>query len=180
MKAFATATILAVLLAGAGCGTEENPEAQARTPHVSLHIAALQGNVAIVREHIEAGSDLNAKDDYGSSALTIAATFGKTEVARALIEAGADLSTTNGAGATPLHVAAFLCRTEIVRALLDQGADKSAVDEAGATPLASVAAPFDQVKVYYDRIGKDLAPLGLRLDYERIKQTRPEIAAMLR
>ena len=41
MKAVTTVAVLAMLLAGAGCEKDENPEAQARTPHVSLHIAAL-------------------------------------------------------------------------------------------------------------------------------------------
>jgi ankyrin repeat protein len=84
-------------------------------------MAALQGNIEAIRQHIEAGSDLNDKDVYGSSPLIIAATFGKTEVARALIEAGADMNITNNDGATALHAAAFLCRTEIVKALLDNG-----------------------------------------------------------
>ena len=32
----------------------------------------------------------------------------------------------------------------------------------------------------YDSIGKDLRPLGLRLDYTHIKRTRPKIAQMLK
>ena len=43
-----------------------------------------------------------------------------------------------------------------------------------------VAGPFDDFKGIYDSIGKSLKPLGLKLDYERIKKTRPEIAEMLR
>ena len=133
-----------------------------------------------MRQHIEAGSDLNAKDAYGSTALVVAATFGKTEVARALLEAGADMTLTNNEGSAPLQIAAFFCRTEIVRALLARGADRNARNKAGSTALESVAAPFASVKSVYDRIGKSLKPLGLRLDYERIEKTRPRIAEMLR
>jgi hypothetical protein len=79
-----------------------------------------------------------------------------------------------------LHIAAFLCYREIVQALLDAGADKRALDKAGSTARDSVAGPFEQVKGIYESIGRSLAPLGLRLDYERIKTTRPQIAAMLR
>jgi len=43
----------------------------------------------------------------------------------------------------------------------------------------SVAGPFDQVKGIYDYLGATLAPAGLKLDYERIKLTRPKIAEML-
>jgi len=149
-------------------------------PDVSLHVAALQGNLEAVRRGIAAGNDLNEKDAYGSTPLIVAATFGRTAVARALIDAGADLQVTNNDGSTPLHVAAFLCRVEIVEALLDAGADKSTRDNFGNTPLQSVSAPFEQVKPVYDRIAQMLGPLGLTLDYEYLEATRPRIAAMLR
>ena len=124
MKTLATATLFALLIIGAGCGEQEDAEGTRRRPWVALHTAALQGNVDAIRQHIEAGSDLDQKDAYGSTPLAVAATFGKTEVARALIGGGADLSITNNEGATPLHIAAFLCHEEIVGALLEAGADK--------------------------------------------------------
>jgi len=175
MKTLMTAILAVSLLTIAGCGKQEDP-----TPHVSLQIAALQGNIDAIHQHINAGSDLDVKDEYGSTPLIIATTFGKTEVARALIEAGADMKITNNEGATPLHIAAFFCRTEIVQALLDNGADKNALNKARRTALETVAGPFDNVKVIYDHLGKGLKPLGLRLDYDRIKRTRPRIAEMLR
>ena len=76
--------------------------------------------------------------------------------------------------------AAFLCRAEIVRALLDHGADKNAKNYAGATALDSVAGSFDEVKGIYDLLQAALGPVGLKLDYEQIKVTRPEIAKLLR
>ena len=175
MKTVMTAILVVTLLIVTGCGKQENP-----TPHVSLHVAALQGNIDEIQKHIKAGSDLNEKDVYGSSPLIIAVTFGKTEVARALIEAGADMKIKNNEGSTPLHIAAFLCRTEIVEALLDNGADKNLRNNAGSTALEVVEGPFDDVKGVYNSIRKALRPLGLKLDYERIKMTRPKIAEMLR
>jgi len=181
-----TAAILIVTfitVTGSGCGNQENSSKEdgqsPKPPGVSFHVAALQGNIDAVRQHIRAGSDLNKKDAYGSSPLIIAVTFGKTEVAKALIEAGADMKIKNNEGSTPLHIAAFFCRTEIVRALLDNGADKNAKNNAGRIPLESVAAPFDDVRSIYEGIGKALGPLGLELDYEQIKMTRPMIAEML-
>jgi CubicO group peptidase (beta-lactamase class C family) len=143
-------------------------------------MAALQGNTEAIRQHITAGSDLNEKDQFGSTPLITATTFGKTEAARALIEAGADIEMRTSDGSTPLHVASFFCRTEIVRALLDNGADKYARNMSGSTAFDNVAAPFDDDKGIYDRLGQALEPLGLKLDYERIKTTRPKIAQMLR
>jgi hypothetical protein len=170
LKTATTAMLLVVLLTVAGCGKQENSDKEKRPPRVSLHVAALQGNLDAIRQHINADSDLNKKDAYGSSPLIVAATFGKTEIARALIDAGADMKITNNE----------FCRTEIVKTLLDKGADKNALNKAGRTALESVSRPFDDVKGIYDGIGKGLKPLGLKLDYDRIKMTRPRIAEMLR
>jgi len=46
--------------------------------------------------------------------------------------------------------------------------------------LESVAGPFEEVKGVYDAIGEIFVPLGLELDYERIKNTRPIIVEMLK
>lgn len=143
-------------------------------------MAALQGNAEAVRQHIEAGSDPDAKDAFGSTPLVIAATFGRTAVAKALIEAGADLHITNNTGSTPLHTAAFLCRTEIVRALLDAGADPRLRDNFGNTPFDAVAGPISDAQDAYDRLAQGLGPLGLKLDTEQLRQARPRIAQMLR
>ena len=149
-------------------------------PSLSLHTAVLQENINAVRQHINAGSDLNEKDEWGSTPLIIAITFGKTEIARILIENGADMTIRNNEDSTPLHIAALLCRSEIVNALLDKGADKYIKNSNGATAFDIVAVPFDDDKEIYDRLGEGLKPLGLELDYERIKMTRPKIAEMLR
>jgi len=109
-----------------------------------------------------------------------ATVLGKTEVALALIDAGADVNYQNYEGSSALITAAFFCRTEIVKALLQKGADKTLRNKAGRTALESVSAPFDEVKGIYDGLGKALEPLGLKLDYEQIKITRPIIAEMLR
>jgi hypothetical protein len=179
MKTLTTAVLVIVLITVAGCRKKENQDTEIRPPHVSLQIAALQGNVEAVSQHINADSNLDVKDEYGSTPLIIATTFGKTEVARALIDGGADIEITNNEGATPLHIAAFFCRTEIVQALLDNGADINALNKSGTTALETVSRPFEDVKGIYDHLGKAFKPLGLRLNYERIKRTRPRIAEML-
>lgn len=156
--------------------TQEKVEA----PSEDIHSATFLGNVKAVEQHIEAGSDLNVKDQYGSTPLIIATTFGKTEVAKMLINAGADLHITNNDGSTPLHVASFFCRTVIVKSLLDKGADKTLKNNYGSTPLGSISTPFDEVKPIYDQLSKDLGPFGLKFDYKHLEKERPIIAELLK
>jgi CubicO group peptidase (beta-lactamase class C family) len=133
-----------------------------------------------IRQHIQAGGDLNAKDPYGSTPLIIAAVFGNTEVALELIGAGVDLDIRNNDGATALHSAAFLCRREIVRALLERGADKYVRDDSGNTPSGTLAGPFESALPIYQDLQQALGPLGLTLDFEEIRRTRPLVAEILR
>lgn len=175
MKTLLAAVLVVTVIAPYVVYGQEDP-----APSVGLHMAALQGDVDAVRQHIEIGSDLNQLDAYGSSPLAIATVFGKTEAAIALIQGGADLGIRNSQGATPLHNAAFLCRTQIVQALLDNGADRYLRDNFANTPSDAVAAPFEDVKGIYDTLAQALGPMGLQLDYEQIKTTRPKIVQMLR
>jgi uncharacterized protein len=183
MKKATTACIVAmVLIALIGCGKDNDSASQAppEPPSVSLHEAAIVGNVAAIKQHVAAGSNLDEKDAYGSSPLIAATTFGVTETAQALIDNGADLSVANNDGSTPLHIAALLCYTDIVESLLAAGADKDLLNGAGHTALDLVAGPFADSKPIYDGLGAALGPLGLKLDYKYIEATRPEIAGMLR
>ena len=150
---------------------------RASTPLIT---AAFFGNTEAAKILIDAGADLNYQTADGSTALHTAAAFGKTEVAKILIDAGIDLNTQNNEGSTALHTAAFLCREEIVKALLEKGADKTLKNKMGQTAFETVEAPFEAVKGVYDAIGAALKPLGLKLDYDHIKTTRPEIAEMLK
>ncbi|MEZ6072245.1 MAG: SDR family NAD(P)-dependent oxidoreductase [Pirellulales bacterium] len=164
-------------------------EAMARSPSLSvgdsttdsIHEAARNGDLKEVRRHINAGSNVNEKDPFnGSSPLIIAAVFGRTEVAKALIEAGSDVDQANNDGSTALHVAALFCHTDIVDALLENGADKNVKNNAGSTALDLVSGPFESMKGTYDFLGNILKPLGLELDYDEFRVTRPKIAEMLK
>jgi len=183
----ASAMLLTIVVytkqANSNGGTLQHSTVQIETaaPEIGLHLAVVQGNLDVVKAHIDAGSNLDkAEPAGGSSPLITASLFGKTEIAKALIEAGADVNFRNKEGSTPLHTAAFFCRTAIVETLLINGADKSIKNKAGSTALESVEVPFEYVEGIYDYFGQTFGPLGLNLDYEHIKETRPVIADMLR
>ena len=165
-------------------GEKENSpvsETEVKTPNIDIHTATLLGDLDAIKQHIQAGSDLDEREPaVGSSPLISAAVFGKTEIARALIKAGANVNLKNNEGSTALHSAAFLCRLEIVKMLLENGADKEVLNNYGSTALQSVSAPFADVKFIYYLFSMDLGPLGFKLDYEYVEATRPIIAEILR
>lgn len=160
---------------------EKKLEIQVKPPSMDIHAAAFMGKLDVVKQHIEAGTDLNQKDPMGGSTPLITATvFGRTSVAYALIDAGADLNVKNKDGSTALHSAAFFGRVEIVKALVKKGADKDIKNAFGSTAVETVAAPFKDVKMIYDQVSKDLGPYGLKLNYEHIQKVRPVIVEILK
>lgn len=178
-----TGVLLAISIAVAACQGQASgkTETGVKAPDIDIHTAVITGNREALKQHIAAGSDINARDPFGgSSPLISAAVFGKPEEAKILIDAGADINFQNNDGSTALHTAAFFCRPEIVKMLLDAGADKTIRNKYGATAYESVIAPFNDVKPAYDMMVTALGPLGLKLDYAYVEKTRPEIAGMLK
>ena len=154
-------------------------QSQVQNSAANLHLAVLQGNLENVKTILKSDTDLDQKDQYGSTPLIIAATFGKTEIARLLIDEGADLDITNNQGSTPLHIAAFFCYKDIVEALLDKGANRTLRNNDGATAYDIVAAPVEVDQDTYNQLGSALGPMGLRIDLSFIRANRPEIAELL-
>lgn len=176
--------LLIVLVNVTSCGKSQSTEktsSAVKAPAVDIHTAVVSGNIEALKQHIDAGTNLNEKDPFGgSSPLISASVFGKTEAAKLLIGAGADVNFRNNDGSTALHTAAFFCRPEIVKMLLEKNADKTIKNKYGATPYESVLGNFADIKGTYDMMGKMLEPMGLKLDYAYIEKTRPQIAEMLK
>ena len=142
-----------------GCGgsnsqssnKEEKTSIPPKPPAISLFDASAKGDLDAVKQHIAAGTDLNQLDPNEQ-----------------------------GSKDSCLGVS-FLCYPEITQALIDKGADRNARDNEGGTALEFMILPWDQVKGIYDFInGLIYKPLGVPLDYERIKSTRSEIVKILR
>lgn len=162
--------------------SENNSKAKAIVdkPKIDLQAAIISGNLEVVKQHIEAGTDINMKEQMsGSTPLMTAATFGKIAIVKALIEGKADLNLKNNEGSTALHAAAFFCRIEIVQMLIDAYADKTIKNNHAATARQSVIVPFTEMKPIYEMIQKQFEPFGLKLDLKELEMTRPIIAMML-
>ena len=121
-------TIAAVVLVGCG----------ASAPDISIHDAAERGNIKAVKQHLAAGTDVNAKRGDGFTPLHL---VGRSkEVAELLIANGADLEAKTNQGLTPLCQAALRGRSaiEVIELLIVKGADVNYVnpkDKYGETQL---------------------------------------------
>ena len=108
----------------------------AKASDISLHDAVEKGKIEAVKQHLAAGTDVNAKDMYGDIPLHWAASRGHTEVAELLIANGADVNAkTDDDGRAALMLAALNGHKEIVELLIASGADVNALKDDGKTPL---------------------------------------------
>ena len=154
-------------------------QSEAATLEVDIWTATAKGNIEAIKQHLAAGTNLNAKEPGGGSTpLMIAALVGQSDAAELLIDKGARINAQNNEGTTALHIAAFFGHTEIVQALAAKGADVNVRNLKSETPLDTVKAAWsEELKGIYQTIE---GVLQLELDLEKIKAARPKIAAMLR
>jgi uncharacterized protein len=103
-----------------------------------LVLAAISGQLAMIKRLIAGGADVNGK----SADLTplLAATrdtwSGRFDVVMALLTNGANVQAKDRHGVTALHGAARSSDTALLQLLLDAGSETAALDHAGSTPLA--------------------------------------------
>ena len=161
MKQLLITTIAAVLLVG--CGESQSPEPPtAKAPDISIHEAAALGNIEAVKQFLDSGTDVNAKDETGGTPLDEAAGWGRKDMVELLIAKGADVNAKfDDDGSTPLHLSAWKGHFETAELLITADADVNAKMEDGDTPL-------------------DLAERESRRDSPQVKAAKKEIADLLR
>jgi len=104
-----------------------------------LFEAVKSGDAARVKELLEKGADVNARDNKGWTPLHLAAQKGHADVAELLIKNGADVNAKNNYGWTPLYAAAQEGHADVAELLIRHGADVNARDNDGRTPLRIAA-----------------------------------------
>lgn len=101
--------------------------------------AVRRGSLNDLQRLAAAGADINARDEYGQSALMHAAVKGDDEVVEWLVERGAELDHAAKYGLSALMLAVVNGRLNVVRTLLRAGANL-ALRGTGAPGLAGKTA----------------------------------------
>ncbi len=110
-----------------------------QTASATVATAARDADVAAVRKLIAGGSDVNAPEADGTSALLWAAYQSSPELISLLLDAGADANAANHFGVTPLLQASRYGDAATIAILLKGGADFAKATRDGETPLMAAA-----------------------------------------
>ena len=122
-------------------GGRQAPEATAAEPtHPALspdalHRAAKAGDLDGLKTALEAGVDVDARDDQGWTALMYAANKGYTLLVQLLLQDRAEVDIRAPDGATALFIAVLHGHVELVELLMKEGADIFVRGPKGRTPL---------------------------------------------
>jgi ankyrin repeat protein len=111
-----------------------------------LMYAAQVGSVEAMRLLVEQGADVNAQNDYGSTALMWSVS--EPSKVRLLLDHGARVNIAAKSGRTPLISAAFTSpSSEVVRLLMAKGAKVDVMDSRHVTPLYAATFANDMATV---------------------------------
>ncbi len=88
-----------------------------------------------LQQYLKQNADINAKNEWGSTALIVASCQGHTAVVQQLIAAGADINAKNEWSNTALIEASYYDRRAVVQQLIAAGADVNAKNNDGYTAL---------------------------------------------
>ncbi len=107
----------------------------AQNTSLDLHQAAALGDLGLLRELIDLGHPIDARDSEGSTPFLVACKQAEPDIFHALLEAGADFEATNRRGMNALFFVASNGIVSLARDLIDLGADVNRPAARGLTPL---------------------------------------------
>jgi ankyrin repeat protein len=109
-----------------------NEDAQGETP---LIVATRNDRLEVVRTLLDAGADVNHRNEGDTTAIYWAAFKGNEDMINLLLERGADANIAGRDGSTPLNIAKLKGNTPAVFLLLDALGDYNQTDAEGKTLL---------------------------------------------
>lgn len=101
-----------------------------------IYLAARNGNLGRVRSLIADGTDVNAVNFAGRTALMSAVYFQNTSIVRELLGEGADVNARDANGRTALMLAVTVNNPDLVEELIAAGADVSIADNSKNTAMS--------------------------------------------
>ncbi|XP_071116130.1 ankyrin repeat family A protein 2-like isoform X2 [Haliotis cracherodii] len=107
--------------------------------HMSIHQMAAQGELVMLQQEIQEGSDINKLDEQGLTALHWACANGQMPTMEFLVQSGADINLSGNHGENALLLSSCYGYKEIVKYLLQLGMDVNCTDESGSTALMYAA-----------------------------------------
>lgn len=86
--------------------------------------AIVVGHIKVISVILQHGAhDINARVDFGNTALHFAARWGRTKIAELLLNFGCDINSINDNGETALHIAYMYKKGNVIETLLEYCAD---------------------------------------------------------
>ena len=131
-----------------------------------LFFEAIQGgDVEIVKTFIEAGADINRKNNDGCTSLSTACFAGYIEIVELLLAYGADPNEPDDKNRTPLMIANSNRKLEVIKILLKTKASQNSLDAEDFAFLISACKEGDIEAV------KTLIQAGIPLDFQESDRT---------
>ena len=131
----ALVSLLSWLVAGWVASVAGSAPALAGWEGQALILAASRGDVPAIRNLVESGADLHARDERGRNAVLAAVQGSHLEAASLLITLGADVDAQDDIQDSAFLLAGARGHAGIVRQALDAGADVTATNRYGGTAL---------------------------------------------
>jgi ankyrin repeat protein len=100
-----------------------------------LHTAAANDNVVTIKELLSKGTEIDAPDRSGRTALLVSTHGNKINAAKVLIEAGANVNAKDNINDSPYLYAGARGHLEILKITLEHGADLKSTNRYGGTAL---------------------------------------------
>lgn len=103
--------------------------------------ASTNDDPAVVQQLLEKGANIEAKNQFGETALMHAAKHGHANVVKLLLDKGSNIEAKDKTGGTALMTAAAWGRANVVKLLLDKGANVDTKNQNGRTALMCAVGP---------------------------------------
>lgn len=132
------------------------------TASAALWAAAEAGDTVLLRQLLDAGAAVDARDARGRTALLVATRANRIGAAQLLIERGADVNAQDDQQDSPFLYAGAHGRLDILRLTLAAGADLKSTNRYGGTALIPAA--------HYGHVDTVRALLGTRIQVDHVNR----------